>query len=84
MKGFEWGHGNYMAPILVVLEDLRIMEENAVEWQRYTYSLKGTNVGVKEEKHQLVWSLNPSGEYVPKLGYKDLTEEVREELHVWW
>jgi hypothetical protein len=32
----------------------------------------------------LVWSLNPSRVYLPKLGYKALVEEGREDQHVWW
>jgi hypothetical protein len=46
--------------------------------------LKDNNVRIREEDDQLLWSLNPSGDYVPKVGYKALVEEGREEQHEWW
>jgi hypothetical protein len=44
--------------------------------------MKYINVGIREEEYQLVYSLNPSGDYVPKLGYKSLVQEGREEQYV--
>jgi hypothetical protein len=53
--------------------------EYAEEWKRYTDLLIDNNVRLKEEEDQLIWSLNPVGAYVPRLGYKALVEEGRED-----
>lgn len=53
--------------------------EYAAKRQRFTVILKYSNARIREEDDQLIWSLNPTGKYVPKIGYKDLTEEGREE-----
>jgi hypothetical protein len=37
--------------------------------------LKHNNVNIREEDDKVLWSLNPSGEYVSKVGYKALDEE---------
>jgi hypothetical protein len=39
---------------------------------------KDNNVRIREEDDQLLWYLNPSGDYVTKVGYKALIEEGRE------
>jgi hypothetical protein len=46
--------------------------------------MKDGNVRLKDEEDQLIWSLNPVGAYVPKIGYKALIEEGREGHHFWW
>jgi hypothetical protein len=41
--------------------------------------LKNNNVGIREEDDQILWFLNPSCDYVPKVGHKSLVAEGREE-----
>jgi len=53
-------------------------EEYVEEWKRYRYLLVEKNLILKEEEDQLIMSLNPNGEYVPRLGYNALVEEGRE------
>lgn len=53
-------------------------EEYVEAWQRYTDTLKDSNVKTREDDDQRVWSLNPVGTYVPRITYKALVEERRE------
>jgi hypothetical protein len=68
----------------VTWRQIGLGEEYATTWKRYIDILKDSNVRIREDDDQLVWSLNPIGTYVPKIGYKALVEEGREEQHVWW
>jgi hypothetical protein len=51
--------------------------------QGYTEFLKDINDRIREQDDHLVWSLNPLVVYLPKIRYKSLVEEGKEE-HVWW
>jgi hypothetical protein len=62
---------------LVDLEEIGLGEEYVEAWQRYKDTLKDNNVKIREDDDQLVWSLNPIGTYVPKIGYKALDEKGR-------
>jgi hypothetical protein len=50
-------------------------EDLAKVWKSYAEALKNSNVKLGEHEDQLLWSINPSGTYVPKLGYRDLIEK---------
>jgi hypothetical protein len=50
-------------------------EDLAEAWKSYTMPLKDNNVKLGEDEDQLLWSLNPSRTYAPKLGYRALVEE---------
>jgi hypothetical protein len=47
-------------------EEIGLGAEYVEEWKRYTDLLIVNNVRLKEEEDQLIWSLNPTGAYVPK------------------
>jgi hypothetical protein len=53
-------------------------------WKSYTDALKDSNVKLGEDEDQLLWSLNPSRTYAPKLGYRALVEEGLVGQLVWW
>jgi hypothetical protein len=65
-------------------EEMGLREEFVEEWKGYTKVLKDNNVKIQEDDDQLIWSLNPSGTYVPKLGYRALAEEGLEGQQAWW
>jgi hypothetical protein len=59
--------------------EIGVEEEDAFIWKRYTDDLKNIFVKIRDEEDQLIWSQNPIGEYVPKIGYKTLVVEGRED-----
>jgi hypothetical protein len=63
-------------------EEIGLGEDLDEAWKTYTDALKDNNVKIREDDDQLLWSLDPTRTYVPKLGYKALTEEGRDK--VWW
>jgi hypothetical protein len=66
------------------LEEVGLREDIAEAWKSYTDALKDNNVKIGEEDDHQLWSLNPIGTYVPKLGYRALVEEGLEGQVVWW
>jgi hypothetical protein len=56
-------------------EEISLGEDIVEAWKTYTNSLNDTNVKIREEDDQLLWSLDPTRTCVPKLGYKALSEE---------
>ena len=55
--------------------DCWIRRRSCKDWKSYTDALKDSNVKIREEDDQLLWSVNLSGTYVPNLGYRTLAEE---------
>jgi len=52
--------------------------------ERYTNLIIDNSVRLKEEENHLIWSLNPTGAYIPKIDYKALAKEGREDQQIWW
>jgi hypothetical protein len=50
------------------------------ECKRYIDPLICNDARIKEEEYNLIWSLNPTGNYVPRSGYKALVGGGREDL----
>jgi hypothetical protein len=44
-------------------------------WKYYIDYLKKCNVILSDVEDELLWSLNPSRRYEPKIGYKDLASK---------
>jgi hypothetical protein len=65
-------------------EEVGLGEDFVEVWKSYIDALKDKNFKIREDDDQLLWSLNPTGTYVPKLGYIELVEEGLEGQHVWW
>jgi hypothetical protein len=65
-------------------EEIGLGEDLVEAWKSYIDALKDRNVKIGEEDDQLLWSLNPTGTYVPKLGYRALVEEGLEGQPIWW
>lgn len=53
-------------------------------WDLYVDKHRSSFVRLKNDKDQMVWSLNPTGIYTPKEGYKTLAGEGDLEPQKWW
>jgi hypothetical protein len=65
-------------------EEIGLQEENAEIWECYTQKLRSCFINLNDEEDQLIWSLNPIGNYEPRLGYKALAIEGNENPQSWW
>jgi hypothetical protein len=54
---------------------LELNEDYKETWTSYIKNLRKCNIFINEEEDELLWSVNPMGGYVPRIGYKMLAME---------
>jgi hypothetical protein len=63
---------------------LELNEAYVEAWKAYIVYLRKCNIILNDDEDELIWSLNPTGGYEPKFGYKALALEGIDQPLIWW